>query len=80
MHKYDPLERYLRSVAAPRQTLTFSDVERIIGDKLPASSFKYAAHWRGTTAGRPAGAIAQAGWAIVKIEWANSSISLVRQS
>lgn len=80
MNKYDPLERFLRSRGERSITLSFQQVETIIHDRLPPSSFKYEAHWRGTSPGRPGGAIADAGWAVDRIDWLSSSIVLLRDS
>ena len=50
MGKYDPLRDYLRQQPKPEVTLTFEEIERIIGKRLvPAakspSPFKRAAWW-----------------------------------
>lgn len=38
MAKYDPLYHYLRRKTLPELVLSFSDIERIIGDMLPNSA------------------------------------------
>ena len=43
--KYYLLEKYLDRQSASQITLTFSEVERIIGEPLPASAYKYPAWW-----------------------------------
>ena len=78
MTMYEPLEEWLRGIAAPSVSLSLAEVGSIIGAKLPPSSYKYEAHWRGTTPGRPGGAIAAAGWHVVKIDWPNATIHLRR--
>ena len=45
MSKYDLLEKYLTNCGEEEISLTFSDIERIIGDSLPASATNYAAWW-----------------------------------
>lgn len=45
MGKYDLLEKYLTNCGEEEICLTFSDIERIIGDSLPASAANYAAWW-----------------------------------
>lgn len=47
MHKYDPLEKFLINMhpAISEFTLTFEQIEIILGDKLPPSAFKHRAWW-----------------------------------
>lgn len=45
MGKYDPLEQYLVNSNKEAIELTFKEVEKIVGDNLPASATKYAAWW-----------------------------------
>lgn len=45
MAKYDPLHEYLSSRTEPLVKLSFSEIERIIGDSLPASAREYPAWW-----------------------------------
>ena len=45
MSKYDPLCYYLLSVDTDTVTLTFSEIETIIGDNLPPYTFTYQAWW-----------------------------------
>ena len=43
--KYAPLRRYLERVNANRLTLTFTEIEEIIGAKLPSSAIHYLEWW-----------------------------------
>ena len=43
--KYKPLTEYLLKVDSNEITLTISEIEKIIDDKLPISAFKYSAWW-----------------------------------
>lgn len=79
MTKYAALERHLASLGHHHVTMTFDEIESVIGSRLPASSSKYEAHWRGTTHGRPGGAIAAAGWRVDKIDWLAGAITLERK-
>lgn len=45
MGKYEPLAQYLRNASAAEIPLSFAEIERIIGQELPASSRKYTAWW-----------------------------------
>jgi hypothetical protein len=42
MAKYEPLERYLRAQRADEVPMTFAEIERILGAKLPNSKFNRA--------------------------------------
>src|SRR4051812_30545879 len=44
MGQYEPLSRYLRSHPGDRVTLSYDEVEKILGRKLPASVYRQ--HWR----------------------------------
>jgi len=43
--KYEPLEKHLRRQKAEAVPVTFEEIERIIGTKLPPSARKYQAWW-----------------------------------
>jgi hypothetical protein len=45
MTKYEPLARHLKSLKAASVRLSFKDIEKILGFKLPASADKYSAWW-----------------------------------
>jgi hypothetical protein len=45
MSKYAPLGDYLRAQIANQVPMTFSEVERVIGTKLPPNAPKYPAWW-----------------------------------
>jgi len=45
MTKYSALSQHLSALSANSASLTFSEIEEIIGDKLPSSAFKHHAWW-----------------------------------
>ena len=45
MSKYDPLTAHLSGSGRASLAMTFDDVERIVGTKLPASAFKHRPWW-----------------------------------
>jgi len=45
MAKYDPLFNHLSRCTEPRLRLSFAEIERIIGDSLPASARRHPAWW-----------------------------------
>jgi len=50
-NKYQKLEEYLRNSSKQIEKLTYEDIERIIGTKLPSSAYKYRAWW--SNSGQP---------------------------
>lgn len=52
MAKYDPLFDHLSRRAEPVLRLSFADIERIMGDALPASARRYPAWWANERKGR----------------------------
>lgn len=48
MSKYKPLSAYLGKQARDRVELSFKDVERILGFKLPPSALEYRPWWANT--------------------------------
>jgi len=45
MSKYEPLERYLKIAGKPRLSITFAQIEKILGSPLPSSARRYPAWW-----------------------------------
>ena len=45
MNKYDPLEKYLSSCGLDSVTLTFGEIESIIGDTLPPTAYRRHQWW-----------------------------------
>ena len=72
MSKYDALHEYLRRKATSRVTLSFKDVEGIIGDALPRSARERRAWWANDRTHVEAQAWLAAGWQ-------SASVSLVEE-
>ena len=51
MNKYDPLYSYLSIQKSPHVTMTFSEIEMVLGCELPPSARKYAAWWANANPG-----------------------------
>ena len=45
MSKYEPLGEYLKKQDRERVPMTFTEIERVIGAKLPASAIKHRPWW-----------------------------------
>jgi hypothetical protein len=77
MAKYGPLNEYLQNSSEKEITLSFNQVEKIIGDKLPPSAKKHQAWWANEAEGQHVHAHAwmDAGW---KVESVNRTEHWVR--
>jgi len=51
MSKYEPLRKYLKNIpsSSNMQSLTFGEIERILGFKLPSSAYEHRAWWSNPT-------------------------------
>lgn len=67
MNKYDPLEEYLRSKV--EVTLTFKEIEKILGSELPVSAETDRSWWANTTneSRTQARAWLNAGWKVKEV-------------
>src|ERR1700722_18898390 len=71
MAMYDPLGKYLKRNAASRISMTFRDVEAVIGKKLPASAFRHRPWWANEERGHShAKAWLQAGYETAQVDMA----------
>jgi hypothetical protein len=50
MRKYESLGRYLREQHQSEIALSFSEIERILGEKLPPSAYKHRPWWSNNSA------------------------------
>jgi hypothetical protein len=51
MSKYDPLKHHLASQSWSEVTMTFAEVEAVLGAKLPRSAYTHAAWWANESEG-----------------------------
>lgn len=76
--KYAPLYRWLRAQNAATMTVTFRQVEEVLGFPLPASSRHHVPHWHSYDGSAVARAIVDAGWKASKVHLADEELTLVR--
>lgn len=68
--KYDPLKTYLDTYCI---TLTYQEIEEILGFKLPDSAYNYSEWWDNWTENRSQNkAWMDSGWKVVKVDLCNS--------
>ncbi len=51
MSKYDPLKRFLEAQAVQSLPMSFAEVEKVLGAKLPSSALAYQAWWANEATG-----------------------------
>jgi hypothetical protein len=83
--KYDPLGIYLSRQRGARCTLSFSDVERILGEDLPASARNIRQWWQNSYLPQRRSPQSNhgwqgAGWSTVEVDMAREMVTFVRSS
>jgi len=81
--KFNPLERYLRDLPIDEQkvTIAFEQIERILGEPLPASALEDAAWWGNQKPGTMVETIPwmDAGWVVDRVDFKEKCVHFVRQ-
>jgi hypothetical protein len=81
MTKYAPLRRYLEAQTASELPLTFSEIEKVLGFRLPASARNHAPWWSnhvGTHVN--AAAWREAGWKTSRVDLGGERVTFVRDN
>ena len=78
MRKYDPLRRYLSEQHGDSCTLTFSDIEKIIGALLPSSARKRPQWWGNDNTHAQALSWMLAGWSVERPNLAEEYVFFTR--
>lgn len=75
MGKYEPLYKYLIKSEEPNLCLVFAEIEKILGDKLPASAYVHRQWWANNKSkGRQANAWIDAGYKIENINFNKQTV------
>ncbi|GAO39412.1 hypothetical protein SCH01S_29_01000 [Sphingomonas changbaiensis NBRC 104936] len=75
MSKYDPLARHLSEQQADAVTMTFSQINDLLGGTLPKSAFEYRPWWANRFDGNDA---QNAGWQ--SVGWETQDVDMKRRS
>jgi hypothetical protein len=80
MSKYTPLGRHLAEQPSREIRLAFSEIERLLGDSLPASAHNHRAWWANERSGPhpQAHAWMDAGWRVDSVNLATQQVTFVR--
>ena len=79
MSKYAALEAHLRESGQDTVSMTFADIERVIGADLPPSAFKYRPWW----SNNPSNSVIthswlEAGYKTANVDMANKTLAFVK--
>jgi hypothetical protein len=81
MSKYEPLEKFLKSLEARAWRVEFQEVEKLLGFALPMSAFKYPAWWSNDDTGHShARSWLDAGWRTEQLDVAGQRVTFVRSN
>ena len=80
MGKFDYLTHYLKYEAEDTVTLKFSEIEKIIGEELCPSAYKYSAYWRLSPRHMLPKAIDAAGYKVEQVSLKEQTVILKKSS
>lgn len=81
MSKYEPLQQFLASVGGGAHRMSFSEIERILGFKLPKSAYEHEAWWSNNATGHShARAWLKFGWRTEAVDLAARKVTFQRGS
>jgi hypothetical protein len=79
MSKYEPLPQFLASVGGSLHRMSFTEIERILGFKLPKSAYEHEAWWSNNATGHShARAWMKFGWRTQSIDLAGRKVTFQR--
>ncbi|USQ81566.1 hypothetical protein NF556_07950 [Ornithinimicrobium faecis] len=76
--KYAALHRWLRTRTSPSVSVTFAEVEEVLGFPLPSSCRNHVAHWHSYEGSAVTRAILDAGWKADKVDLDAQTVRFVR--
>src|SRR4051812_49396443 len=81
MSKYEPLSHFLGSLARPAHRMSFGEIERILGFKLPKSAYEHQAWWSNNGAGHShARAWLESGWRTESVDLNSRKVTFQRDA
>ena len=79
MSKYEPLPQFLASLAGTSHRMSFSEIERVLGFKLPKSAYQHEAWWSNNATGHShARAWLKFGWRTEAVDLAGRKVTFQR--
>jgi hypothetical protein len=81
MSKYEPLPQFLASVGGTAHRMSFGEIERVLGFKLPKSAYRHEAWWSNNATGHShAQAWLQLGWRTEAVDLAGRKVTFQRDA
>jgi hypothetical protein len=81
MSKYESLPQFLTSTHSSTKRLSFAEIERILGFKLPKSAYEHEAWWSNNATGHShARAWLNAGWRTEAVDLAGRKVTFLRSA
>jgi Tfp pilus assembly protein PilX len=81
MSKYEPLPQFLASVGGTAHRMSFNEIERVLGFKLPKSAYQHEAWWSNNATGHShARAWLESGWRTEAVDLAARKVTFLRES
>ena len=79
MGKYEPLPQFLTAGRSATKRMSFSEIERVLGFKLPKSAYQHEAWWSNNATGHShARAWLEAGWRTSDVDLAGRKVTFLR--
>lgn len=79
MSKYEPLSQFLETLNRPAHRMSFCEIERILGFKLPKSAYEHQAWWSNNDTGHShARAWLARGWRTESVDLKHRQVSFER--
>jgi len=79
MSKYEPLPQFLGSVGGSLHRMSFAEIERVLGFKLPKSAYQHEAWWSNNATGHShARAWLKFGWRTEAVDLAGRKVTFQR--
>jgi hypothetical protein len=79
MSKYEPLPQFLISVGGSAHRMSFAEIERVLGFKLPRSAYEHEAWWSNNATGHShARTWLKFGWRTEAVDLANRKVTFQR--
>lgn len=81
MSKYEPLQQFLMSVSSGARRLSFAEIERALGFRLPKSAYEHEAWWSNNATGHShARAWLDIGWRTEEVDLTARKITFQRSA
>ena len=78
--KFSEIKKYLESCGKSKISLTFAEVENIIGTELCRSAYTYPVYWKPSKTHTMANTIVAAGYEVISVDLTSKKIDLEKRN